>query len=100
MQILEADYQRNLKKPINPSLPRSSGRGGLDMWEGPGQAYISPGSLRPGGFGGASASAPVNINAPITINQQPGQDSEELAAVVAMKISEAVAQARAASIFV
>ena len=48
------------------------------------------------GFGGS----PININAPITINQQPGQSADELASIVAMKIGEAVADARAASIFV
>ena len=48
------------------------------------------------GFGGS----PININAPITINQQPGQSADELASIVAMKIGEAVAEARAASIFV
>jgi hypothetical protein len=47
------------------------------------------------GFGGGS---PVTNN--ITIHQQPGQDAEELASMVAMKIGEAVAQARSASVFV
>jgi hypothetical protein len=42
----------------------------------------------------------VAVNAPITINQQPGQDADELASLVAVKIGEAVADARAASIFV
>lgn len=35
-----------------------------------------------------------------TIVQQPGQDAEELAAIVAMKIGEAVAERRSASIFI
>ena len=48
------------------------------------------------GFGGG----PITINAPITIHQQPGQDSDELASIVAMKLGEAVAQARSASVFV
>ena len=46
------------------------------------------------GFGGGS----VNVTAPITIHQQPHQDSEELASIVALRIGEAVAEARAASI--
>ena len=46
------------------------------------------------------SSAPINVSAPITIHQQPGQDAEELASMVAMKIGEAVAQARSASVFV
>jgi hypothetical protein len=46
------------------------------------------------------SSAPISVSAPITIHQQPGQDAEELASMVAMKIGEAVADARAASVFV
>jgi len=42
----------------------------------------------------------VAINAPITINQQPGQNADELASIVAMKIGEAMADARASSLFV
>jgi hypothetical protein len=42
----------------------------------------------------------INITAPITINQQPGQDAEALASMVAIKLSEAINQARSASIFV
>jgi hypothetical protein len=36
----------------------------------------------------------------ITINQQPGQNAEELANLVALKIGEAVADVRASNIFV
>lgn len=43
---------------------------------------------------------PVTVNAPVTIHQQPGQDAEELASIVAIKIGEAVAQARSSSVFV
>jgi hypothetical protein len=42
----------------------------------------------------------VTVNAPITIHQQEGQDAEALASIVAVKIGEAVAQARSSSIFV
>ena len=42
----------------------------------------------------------ITVNAPITITQQPGQSADELASIVALKIGEAVAEARAASIFV
>ena len=42
----------------------------------------------------------INVNASISITQQPGQSADELASIVAMKIGEAVADARAASIFV
>jgi hypothetical protein len=47
------------------------------------------------GFGGET-----NVSNYITINQLPGQDPEELASLVAMRIGEAVADARAANIFV
>ena len=46
------------------------------------------------------SSAPITVSAPITIHQQPNQDAEELASMVAMKIGEAVADARAANVFV
>ena len=42
----------------------------------------------------------IAINSPVTIYQQPGQNSDELASIVALKIGEAVADARAASVFV
>jgi hypothetical protein len=51
-------------------------------------------------LGAGMSSAPIRVSAPITIHQQPGQDSDELASMVAMKIGDAVAQARSASVFV
>lgn len=42
----------------------------------------------------------VSVNAPITIYQQPGQSSEQLAALVAMELSNAVRQARSSSMYV
>jgi hypothetical protein len=42
----------------------------------------------------------TNVVNNITINQQPGQNADELASIVALKIGEAVADARSASIFV
>jgi hypothetical protein len=63
-----------------------------------------PSSVRVGSITGNSAEgfggAPITINSPITINQQPGQDADQLAMIVAQKIGEAVADARAASILV
>jgi len=47
------------------------------------------------GMGGA-----VSVNAPITIYQQPGQNSEQLAALVAMELSNAINQARSSSMYV
>jgi hypothetical protein len=47
------------------------------------------------GMGGA-----VSVNAPITIYQQPGQNSEQLAALVAMEFSNAINQARSSSMYV
>ena len=62
-------------------------------------AYTSPnGMYRQGGT--STAAAPINVTSPITINTQPGQDAEEIASIVAMKIGDAVAQARASSVFV
>ena len=62
--------------------------------------YFSPSLLYRQQYGGGSNSAPINISAPITIHQQLGQNSEEVAAIVAMKIGDAVAQARSASVLV
>jgi hypothetical protein len=64
------------------------------------RGYISPSSLRGGNQTSSLPSSPINITAPITINQQPGQDADELASIVALKIGEAVSDARAASLFV
>ena len=47
-----------------------------------------------------SNAGPTSINAPITINQQPGQDANALAAIVVAKMSEWVSDARTSSIFV
>ncbi len=57
-------------------------------------ASVTANSGDGGGFGG------MTINNNITISQQPGQSADELASIVALKIGEAVADARAASIFV
>jgi hypothetical protein len=63
-----------------------------------------PGSVKVGSVTGNSAEGfgggPVTVNNNITITQQPGQDADELASIVALKIGEAVAQARSASVFV
>jgi hypothetical protein len=42
----------------------------------------------------------VTVNAPITINQQPGQNSEQLASLVAMELASAIRQARSSSMYV
>jgi len=44
--------------------------------------------------------AGVTVNAPITIHQQPGQNSEQLAALVAMELAGAIRQARSSSMYV
>ena len=62
-----------------------------------GNVKVSSITARQGEFGGSS---PITINAPITITQQAGQSADELASIVALKIGEAVADARAASVFV
>jgi hypothetical protein len=100
MQILEQDYLKNLNKPIPGGPVRGSGRGGLDVWEGPQASYISPSSLQTTASRAGGGSSPVSINSPITIYQQPGQDSEELAAVVLEHLGTWVSDARASSIFV
>jgi hypothetical protein len=42
----------------------------------------------------------VTVNAPITIHQQPGQNAEQLASIVAMELANAVRQARSSSMYV
>lgn len=44
--------------------------------------------------------AGVTVNAPITIHQQPGQSSEQLASLVAMELASAIRQARSSSMYV
>ena len=68
------------------------------------QRSMTLGSVKVSAITGNSAEGyeggPVTVNNNITIHQQPGQDSDELASIVALKIGEAVAQARSASVFV
>jgi hypothetical protein len=62
-----------------------------------------PSSVRVGSITGNSAEGfggSTTVNNNITIQQQPGQNAEDLAMIVAQKIGEAVADARAASILV
>lgn len=42
----------------------------------------------------------VTVSAPITIHQQPGQNAEQLASIVAMELANAVRQARSSSMYV
>jgi hypothetical protein len=44
--------------------------------------------------------AGMTVNAPITIHQQPGQNSEQLASLVAMELANAIRQARSSSMYV
>ena len=72
---------------------------GAQAWE---KSMVS-GSVKVGSVTGNSAEGfggGTSVTNNITIHQQPGQDADELASLVAIKIGEAVADARAASIFV
>ena len=70
-----------------------------ERWE----SQATMGSVKVSSITGNSAegfgSSPVTIEAPITINQQPGQDAEELAAIVAYRIANAVREVRDSNIF-
>jgi hypothetical protein len=84
-----------------PNNPVAFGSmGAAQQWERsmvPGSLKVASVTANSGeGFGGS----PVNVTNNISISQQPGQSADELAAIVAIKIGEAVADARAASIFV
>jgi hypothetical protein len=63
-------------------------------------SYISPDRMAGQSGQIASRSGPVSVNAPITIQQLPGQNADQLAAIVARKIGEAIADAQSASLFV
>ena len=63
-------------------------------------SYISPDRMAGQSGQIASSSGPVSVNAPITIQQLPGQNADQLAAIVARKIGEAIADAQSASLFV
>ena len=54
------------------------------------------GVIATGGGGGDV----ISISAPITIHQQPGQNAEQLASIVAMELANAVRQARSSSMYV
>jgi hypothetical protein len=74
-----------------------SAAGGWENSMVPGSVKIASVTANSGDGGGFGA---MTVNNSITINQLPGQSTDELASIVAIKIGEAVADARAASIFV
>ncbi len=79
----------------NPAFFNSANA--ADQWESKmakGNPIISSVRARANEMQGSGT---LTINAPITINQQPGQDSDELAAIVAMKLTQAVNNLRYAS---
>jgi hypothetical protein len=79
----------------NPAFFNSANA--ADSWEAmmaKGSPIISSVRARANEMQGGGA---MTVNAPITINQQPGQDSDELAAIVAMKLTQAVNNLRYAS---
>ena len=67
------------------------------MWESkmmpPGARVQSVTSNSSENLGGTTT-----VHAPITIHQQPGQDAEQLASIVAMRLSEAIMQNRSSAI--
>jgi hypothetical protein len=81
----------------NPAL--FSSKEAAQKWE----KSMVPSSVKVGSITGNSAEGfggGTTVTNNITIQQMPGQSADELAMVVAQKISEAVADARAASILV
>ena len=85
---------------IPPSvIPRGGLIGGADYRK------FGTGSVNTNGMGGGSGSGggggdKISINSPVNIYPQRGQSADEIASLVAVKIGEAVADARASSIFV
>jgi hypothetical protein len=94
-KLVDQERKTNKLNRTNQMLEQMQREGNLPS----GMRRISTEGMYPGG-GSSVSSAPINVTSPITINQQPGQNADELASIVAMKIGEAVADARAASIFV
>jgi hypothetical protein len=89
----------------NPVIPPSViPPGGLIA--GADYSRFGTGSVNTSGMGGGSGGGggpgggDIAINSPVTIYQQPGQNADEIASLVAIKIGEAVADARSSSIFV
>jgi hypothetical protein len=74
-----------------------SAAGGWENSMVPGSVKVASVTANSGDGGGFGA---MTVNNSITINQLPGQSTDELASIVALKIGEAVSDARAASIFV
>jgi hypothetical protein len=78
----------------NPAFFESAAT--ADHWESKmakGNPIISSVRAQANEMGGGSINSPINI----TINQQPGQDSEELASMVAIKLTQAINQLRYSS---
>jgi hypothetical protein len=78
----------------NPAFFNSANA--ADQWESKmarGNPIVSSVRARANEVGGGS----MTVNAPITINQLPGQDSDELASIVAIKLTQAVNELRYSS---
>jgi hypothetical protein len=56
--------------------------------------------LRGVSYNPPQTNSPVNVTNTITIQQLPGQDADQLAAIVARKIGEAISDVQSSSIFV
>ena len=92
------DTSRTGTPNLQPNLiPPGFGYG--NQYSTPRPGNIKTSNMMPANIGGAGG-GDIAINSPITIYQQPGQSTDELASIVAVKIGEAVADARASSIFV
>jgi hypothetical protein len=83
---------------LGKAMPAFFGNeGDAKNWESkmmpPGARVRSITSNTSEGFGSG-----ITVNAPITINQQPGQDSEELAAIVAVRLGDAISRANLSKI--
>lgn len=105
VEFLHAGNDPNHQDHVHVAYALGKGRpaffgsqGAAERWEASMAGSMNVRSITGNTMEGFGSGGTINNN--ITINQQPGQNAEELATIVALKIGEAVADARASSIFV
>lgn len=88
------------KQGQKPTLDQMGTEAGYKMLQKRQQTEEAIKMMRGVSYNPPQTNSPVNITNTITIQQLPGQDADQLAAIVARKIGEAISDVQSSSIFV
>ena len=88
------------KQGQKPTLDQMGTEAGYKMLQRRQQTEEAIKMMRGVSYNPPQTNSPVNITNTITIQQLPGQDADQLAAIVARKIGEAISDVQSSSIFV